>query len=238
MTPTFLAEAQSIVEPLLTRLGFQADGFDDQVDEGGRYGAVVFYRSSDCKLQVYLSTRQGQINSMIAPLDAPNVFGPHDRSRTWRIFTMVVERQGVPREKLMQDNPAVDFPTETQSLEWVRGCIAKYFPYAHTGILEESGTKINDSVLSIAIVEAIGHTAAPHADKAKLIEIYGDAEGGRIAAQVLALVAEANSLPIEWGEKTLEQAVNDIMSRFRKAHPGLSVEALREIGRCVGWNWR
>jgi hypothetical protein len=51
MAQTFLTQAQSIVEPLLTRLGFQADGFDDRVDAGGRFGAVVFYRSSDCKLR-------------------------------------------------------------------------------------------------------------------------------------------------------------------------------------------
>jgi hypothetical protein len=97
---------------------------------------------------------------------------------------------------------------------------------------------IDDTALSTAIVEAIGHTAAPHVDTARLVEIYGEAEGGRIATEVLALVAEANKLPIEWGDKTLVQGVNDIMSRFRKTHPGLSVDALREIGRCVGWNWR
>jgi hypothetical protein len=45
-------------------------------------------------------------------------------------------------------------------------------------------------------------------------------------------------MPIEWGDMTLVQGVNDIMARFRKLHPGLTVDALREIGRCVGWNWR
>ena len=45
-------------------------------------------------------------------------------------------------------------------------------------------------------------------------------------------------MPIEWGDMTLVQGVNDIMARYGKIHPELSVDALREIGRCVGWNWR
>jgi hypothetical protein len=92
--------------------------------------------------------------------------------------------------------------------------------------------------LSTAVVEAIGHTAVPHVDEAKLLAIYGEETGSEVAAEVLALVREANAMPIEWGDMTLVQGVNDIMARFRTRHPGLTVDALREIGRCVGWNWR
>jgi hypothetical protein len=95
-----------------------------------------------------------------------------------------------------------------------------------------------DSELSTAIVEAISHTAVPHVDKEKLLSIYGPGVGSQVTADVLALVREANAMPIEWGDMTLVQGVNDIMARFRKLHPGLTVDALREIGRCVGWNWR
>jgi hypothetical protein len=75
---------------------------------------------------------------MIVPLEAPNEFGPYDRSKKWENFTMVVMRQGIPREQLMRENPTTNLPTRTQSLEWVRGRIDKYFPLAHTGILEGS----------------------------------------------------------------------------------------------------
>ncbi|MGH3638627.1 MAG: hypothetical protein ACRDUX_06325 [Mycobacterium sp.] len=97
---------------------------------------------------------------------------------------------------------------------------------------------MDDSDLNGAIVAAIGQTAAPHVDKARLIALYGEVEGGQITAAVLALVQEANAMQIGWGDLTLVQGVNDTMARFRKLHPDLSVEALREIGRCVGWNWR
>ena len=97
---------------------------------------------------------------------------------------------------------------------------------------------MDDSELSTAIVESIGHTAVPHVDKERLLAIYGPEAGAGIGADVLALVRQANAMPIEWGDMTLVQGVNDIMARFRKLHPGLTVDALREIGRCVGWNWR
>jgi hypothetical protein len=101
-----------------------------------------------------------------------------------------------------------------------------------------TGFGMADPELSTAIVEAIGHTAVPRVDEEKLLAIYGPEPGGRIAVEVLALVREANAMPIEWSDMTLVQGVNDIMARFDTLHPGLTVDALREIGRCVGWHQR
>jgi len=70
MTQEFLSGVRSIVEPVFTELGFQLDEYDDDVDEWGRKGSVVFFRSEDCKIQIYDSTRDGSINCMIAALDA------------------------------------------------------------------------------------------------------------------------------------------------------------------------
>jgi hypothetical protein len=139
MTQEFLAGVRSIVEPLLNELGFQLDEYDGGVDEGGRKGSVVFFRSKDCKIQVYDSTRDGSINCMIAPLDAPNVFGPHDRSEKWQYLPRFAIRRGVPLEEVMKDKLSVDFPTANQFLESVRRRIEKYFPIAHEGILEMDG---------------------------------------------------------------------------------------------------
>ena len=68
----FARDVESIVGPSLAQLGFVLDEIDSSVDEGGRPGSVVYYRSSDCKIQIYNSSREGNINCMIAPLDAPN----------------------------------------------------------------------------------------------------------------------------------------------------------------------
>jgi hypothetical protein len=76
---------------------------------------------------------------MIAPLDAPNTFGPYDRSGKWQYLPRFAIRQGVPLDEIMKDNLAVDFPTTTQLLESVRRRIEKYFPVAHDGVLEMEG---------------------------------------------------------------------------------------------------
>jgi hypothetical protein len=139
MTQEFLTQVQAIVEPLLHELGFLLDEYDDDVDEGGPTGSVAYYRSKDCKIQIYNSVRGASINCMIAPIDAPNVFGPYDRSWKWQYVVRFALRQGVPSEEIMKDKLPADFPTTTQRLEWVRGRIEKYFPIAHAGVLEMDG---------------------------------------------------------------------------------------------------
>lgn len=135
MTEEFLAGVRSIVEPLLNELGFQLDEYDDDVVEGGANSSVVYYSSADCKIQIYESPRAASINCMIAPLDAPNVFGPSDRSGKWQYIVMLAIRQGIPRDEIRKDQLKVDFPTTTQRLEWVRGSIEKYFSIARDSIL-------------------------------------------------------------------------------------------------------
>jgi hypothetical protein len=139
MTEEFVAGVRSIVEPLLIGLGFQLDEYDGDVDEWGRRGSVVFFRSEDCLIQIYDSSRDGGLNCMIAALDAPKVFGPHDQSGKWQYLPRFALRQGVPLEEIGKDNLTVDFPTTRQLLESVRGRIEKYFPSAHEGILEMDG---------------------------------------------------------------------------------------------------
>ena len=81
MQEDFSEEVQVIIGTLLSRLGFAVDRIDNDVDEGGRCGRVVYYRGGDCcKIQVYWSAREFEINAMIAPLLAPNEHGLYNRS--------------------------------------------------------------------------------------------------------------------------------------------------------------
>ncbi|KUH67864.1 MULTISPECIES: hypothetical protein [Mycobacteriaceae] len=134
MADDFSDQVQSIVGPLLSELGFRLDGVDLNVDEGGRLGAVVYYRSADCKIQVYQSAREGSTNCMIAPLDAPNVFGPHDRSLSWQYLTKFVPLPDTPLEELVE---SVSFKPKTtaEQLRWVRDIIGEHFEAARAGIL-------------------------------------------------------------------------------------------------------
>jgi hypothetical protein len=137
MTQEFLAEVRSIVEPLLAELGFQLDEYDDSPDEGGRPQRIAYYRSNDCKIQVYQSSREGSTNCMIAPLDASNGFGLG--TEKWQYLPRFAIWRGVPSEEIMKDKLPVDFPTTTQFLESVRSRIEKYYPIAHAVVLEMYG---------------------------------------------------------------------------------------------------
>jgi hypothetical protein len=116
MTQDFLAAVETIVQPLLTQLGFQLDQYDGDVDEGGPKGSLVFFRSKDCKIQIYDSVRGGEVNCMIAPLEAANVFGPYDRSKKWQYLPRYAVWQGVPLEEVMKDKLSVDFRPQVKVL--------------------------------------------------------------------------------------------------------------------------
>ncbi|MGX9789765.1 hypothetical protein [Mycobacterium sp. MMS18-G62] len=92
--------------------------------------------------------------------------------------------------------------------------------------------------LNEAIVASIGVSAIPRVDRQELIDRYGESEGSTVADRVVEIVREAVAMPIDWGDMTLAEGVNDIMGRFSQLHRELSLEALEEIGRCVGWNLR
>lgn len=97
---------------------------------------------------------------------------------------------------------------------------------------------MDTDTLNNAVVAAIKDSAIPRIDKEKLLQMFGPAQGEVLTAKISELVHEAVSMPIEWGNMSLEEGVNDILQRFRRKHPELSDEALHEIGRCVGWNLR
>jgi hypothetical protein len=97
---------------------------------------------------------------------------------------------------------------------------------------------MDQDTVNAAIVIAIKDTAIPSIDSQKLLEVFGAAKGELLSAQISALVREAVAMPINWGNMTLAEGVNDILQRFHDRHPKLSREALHEIGRCVGWNLR
>ena len=136
MTTGFGEAVESAVGPVLAQLGFVLDEIDSSVDEGGRPGSVVYYRSSDCKIQIYKSSRAGNVNCMIAPLDAPNEFGPHDRSLMWRFLNEFSPAPDVPLEELAK-SVSYKAKSEAQQLSEVRDRIVACYDDAHVGILRK-----------------------------------------------------------------------------------------------------
>ncbi|ORX01708.1 hypothetical protein AWC27_00230 [Mycobacterium szulgai] len=75
--------------PLLTARGFELEEVDADIVYGERGAWVMFYRSADCKLQICWSARDGGIDFMLAPLDAPNEFGLLNRSEKWQFMLLL-----------------------------------------------------------------------------------------------------------------------------------------------------
>jgi hypothetical protein len=132
----FSTEVQTIVGPVLKQLGFVLDEIDDRPDEGGRRQHIVYFRSEDCKVQVYESAREGEVNCMIAPIDVPNEFGL--RARKWQFLTRFSKRPDLPLAELAELARA-EYKSYSNPLEWVRDRIVKYYEAAHKGILEMYG---------------------------------------------------------------------------------------------------
>lgn len=134
----FAAEVESIVGPTLADLGFTFDAVDDYRDEGGRRVEVVYYRSSDCKIQIYSSSREGSINCMIAPLGASNEFGLKHPSSEWQFLKRFSSTPRASLEELAKSASYEQLP-DHDLLEKVRKLIADYYDDAHAGIIEMYG---------------------------------------------------------------------------------------------------
>jgi len=133
MASEFAQEVQTIVGPTLKDLGFVFYDSDDSPDEGGRYLHLVFYRSNDCKIQIYKSGREGETNCMIAPLDAADAFGL--RTDKWQFLTRFSKVPDLPLAELAESARA-EYNSYANPLEWVRDRIAANYQAAHEGILK------------------------------------------------------------------------------------------------------
>jgi hypothetical protein len=128
----FAKDVAEVVGPLLATKGFTLDQVDDGKDdaEGGRHLSVVYYRGSDCKIQIYESAREGETNCMIGSLDAPNVLGLRKPSRKWQYFGRFVPLPDLPLDELIEKVRA-EHGSYATPLHWVRSRIEKYYDAAH-----------------------------------------------------------------------------------------------------------
>ncbi|MGA5463950.1 hypothetical protein [Mycobacterium sp. NPDC050041] len=137
----FATEVEQTVGPVLSDRGLVLDEIFDGLDDGatGRPLSIVYYRGSDCRLQIYRSSREGETNCMIAPLHAANEYGMRSRSRLWRFLGMSKARPELPLDELARTARREHDRHETP-LHWVRSIIEKHFDAARAETLERSQT--------------------------------------------------------------------------------------------------
>lgn len=118
--------------PFLERNDFELDAVDENSENGL---AVVYLRAPKCKLQIYNSPRNGEVNCMIAAAGTPNESGAENRRREgWHYVSELSGRDAdTSVEQLLERRHAsrdVGPRTTIQQLEDLRDLLESDFAAA------------------------------------------------------------------------------------------------------------
>jgi hypothetical protein len=125
MKPAYL---DRFLAPTLSRAGLELDEVNDATIYQNRPGWVIYYRGRGCKLQICWSARDGGIDFLLAPLDAPNEFGLSNESKKWQ-FMLMLSRE---HDDLPTPPPDADDDTE---MSWLKALFEIHFDAARTALL-------------------------------------------------------------------------------------------------------
>lgn len=139
------AELESFLAPTLTQAGFELDEIVDPTIYQDRPAWVIYYRSQDCRLQFAWSARDGGIDWLLAPRDAPNEFGLSNESGRWRLMLLLSNVS----DELITPPPQADDLTE---MSWLKALFEIHIDAARAALSDRK-----DSVAS--------HDAKPDNDE-------------------------------------------------------------------------
>jgi hypothetical protein len=122
------AQLESFLAATLSHAGFKLSQLDDPTVYQNRPAWVIYYSANDCKLQVCWSARDGGIDFLLAPLDAPNEFGLSNASKKWRLMLMLSNAH----DDLATPPPDADDETE---MSWLRALFEIHFEAARAALL-------------------------------------------------------------------------------------------------------
>lgn len=124
------ADLDRFLAPTLSHAGLALDEVDDAVIYQSRPGWVIYYRGQDCKLQICWSARDGGIDFLLAPLDAPNEFGLSNESKKWQLMLMLSREH----DDLPTPPPGADDDTE---MAWLKALFEIHFDAARAALLSK-----------------------------------------------------------------------------------------------------
>jgi hypothetical protein len=135
MTPMSANDVERYMASTLRAVRFHFDQADANVIYGELPAWAVFYRGPDCKLQVCWSAREGGVDFMLAPLDAPNEYGLINRSKKWRFMLALSDAT--------DDLGAPPLGTDTDQVwAWRKAIFDAHFKSAHDALV---GKTIRDA---------------------------------------------------------------------------------------------
>ncbi|BBY95675.1 hypothetical protein MGALJ_53440 [Mycobacterium gallinarum] len=122
-------ELERFLKPTLSNAGFTLDEVQEPIVHGNRPAWAVYYRRSDCKLQVCWSARDGGIDFMLALPDAPNEFGLTNDSKEWHFMLLLSDAE----DNL--ETPGLGAQDDT-ILTWLQSLFDIHFEPAHRALLQ------------------------------------------------------------------------------------------------------
>lgn len=228
--PDFATEVEQTVGAALSERGLALDEIFDGLDDGasGRPLSIVYYRGSDCRLQIYRSSREGETNCMIAPLHAPNEYGLRSRTKLWQFLGRFVARPELPLDELAR-TARLEHDRHETPLHWVRSIIEKHFDAAHAGMLERSGTHAGVPKIDVSGAITLYLEHYPGRNNAEFLARYGN-EAPAAEQLVRNLLTEAMAVQPDWAHMSLSDAGDHVQKVMHARHPELSSKALASIG--------
>lgn len=124
------ADLDRFLAPRLSRAGLAFDELNDAEIYQGRPAWVIYYRGQDCKLQICWSARDGGIDFLLAPLNAPNEFGLSNESKKWQLMLMLSREH----DDLPTPPPGADDATE---MAWLKALFKIHFDAARAALLSK-----------------------------------------------------------------------------------------------------
>ncbi|HEY4796608.1 MAG TPA: hypothetical protein VII18_21395 [Mycobacterium sp.] len=124
------ADLDRFLAPTLSRAGLALDELNDAAIYQGRPAWAIYYRGQDCKLQICWSARDGGIDFLLAPLDAPNEFGLSNESKKWQLMLMLSREH----DDLPTPPPGADDATE---MAWLKALFEIHFDAARAALLSK-----------------------------------------------------------------------------------------------------
>lgn len=125
------ADLEQFLKPTLSQAGFKLDEVQDAAVYGNRPAWAVYYHSQNCKLQICWSARDGGIDFMLAPLNAPNEIGLANQSRKWRFMLMLSDVHDDIK------TPGLDADDDTL-MSWLKSLFQIHFTAARAALLSKN----------------------------------------------------------------------------------------------------
>ena len=122
-------DAIAMLESMMSREGLFLEELFPKISYSDAGAWALFYRGSDCKVQVCWSSREGSFDYFLAGLNVKNVYGLKDRPNGWILIL-----------ELTDFDPSLGFPSATinsnQLWEWRKRLFEIHFQGARRTLLQ------------------------------------------------------------------------------------------------------